>query len=693
MPRGRRRKPFVIKLKKTTLYTFSTVGLFLLAGIIILSFSRQGPFLTKLFLILTHYFGWGVLFLPFLLMIAGLMLLRLPWRLAHPNVLVGGLLLMFSSTALGRTGWIGFEVWQNLAFLITNIGAFLVLLGFVFIGLVVTFNTSLEEILLFLGKIFSGLRKLTTHSQLNVKKIPFQINNQSKGMGKGNLKISSGSFPTPVLTGQETGKSPLKNLSAEGQVWEYPPLSLLTDNISGKADRGDIKKNAESIEKTLESFGISASVAEVNPGPAVTQYALNIALGTKLSKVTALSNNLAMALAAPTGQIRIEAPIPGRSLVGVEVPNHSLEIVGLKRMLSSEQMKRSKSKLSVALGLNVAGEPIIVDIGRMPHVLIAGATNSGKSVCIHSFITTLLFRASPSEVKLILIDPKRVELPIYNGVPHLMAPVIVEANKVLSALEWAIHEMDDRYKKFAEVGVRNIETYNELAGFTAMSYLVIVIDELATIISISPADVEDRICRIAQMARATGIHLIVSTQRPSVDVITGLIKANIPCRIAFNVSSQIDSRVILDTPGAEKLLGQGDMLFVPPDQAKPARIQGTFVSEGEIRKLIEFLKKSGVAPHYTEEVTQTPIRGQGLKLEDGGEQDELLDDAIQIVCNADRASASLLQRKLKVGYARAARILDQMEGKGIVGPSEGAKAREVFDQAVQSYLASKNIQG
>jgi len=694
MPRGRRRKPFAIKLKQSTIYTFSTVILFILAGIIILSFSRQGPFLTKLFLIFTHYFGWGALFLPFLLMVAGLMLSRLPWRLAHPNVLVGGLLLMFSSTALGRSGQIGLEVWQNLAFLITNVGAFLVLLGFVFIALVVTFNTSLEEMFLFLGKIFSGLRKVTTGSQLNTKRIPYQIKDQ-RGAERGNLRIPTEPLrQTPVLSEQEAGKNPIKSLSAEGQVWEYPPLSLLADNISGKADRGDIKKNAESIEKTLESFGISASVAEVNPGPAVTQYALNIALGTKLSKVTALATDLALALAAPTGQIRIEAPIPGRSLVGVEVPNRSLEIVGLKKMLSSEQMRKNKSKLSVALGLNVAGDPIIADIGKMPHALIAGSTGSGKSVCIHSFITTLLFRASPSEVKLILIDPKRVELTQYNGIPHLMSPVIVEADKVLSALNWSIQEMDDRYKKFAEVGVRNIESYNELAGFTAMSYLVIVIDELADIIMFAPADVEDKICRIAQMARATGIHLIVSTQRPSVDVITGLIKANIPCRIAFNVSSQIDSRVILDSPGAEKLLGRGDMLFTPPDQNKPSRIQGTFVSDGEIRKLIEFLKKSGIPPAYADEVTKMPVKGQTVGFQGGDdEHDELFDDAVQIVCSAERASASLLQRKLKVGYARAARILDEMEKVGIVGPSEGAKAREVFNQNAQNYLASRAPQG
>jgi len=686
MPRGRRRKPFKLKLKPTTLYTFSTVGLFILAGVVILSFSRQGPFLTKLYLILAHYFGWGVIFLPFLLMAAGLMLSRLRWRLAHPNVLVGGLLLMFSVIALSRSGLIGFEMWQNLSFLITSVGAFLFLLGFAFIGLVVFFNTSLEEMLLFLGKIFSLLRKVTTRSQLSSKRLPFQIK-EERISERPPLKIP-GESGRPAMVDLESGKSPLKSLSAEGQVWEYPSLSLLAEGISGKADRGDIKGNAEKIEKTLESFGISARVSEVNLGPAVTQYALEIALGTKLSKVTALANDLALALAAPTGQIRIEAPIPGRSLVGVEVPNRSLEIVSLKRMLTSEQMKRNKSKLAVALGLNVSGEPVIADIGRMPHVLIAGATGSGKSVCIHSFITTFLFRASPAEVRLILIDPKRVELTQYNGIPHLMTPVIVEADKVLSALEWSIQTMDERYKKFSEVGVRNIEAYNELAGFTAMPYLVIIIDELADIIMFAPADVEDKICRIAQMARATGIHLIVSTQRPSVDVITGLIKANISCRIAFNVSSQVDSRVILDTPGAEKLLGRGDMLFVPPDQAKPSRIQGTFVSDAEIRKLIDFLKKFEAPPDYSEEVTKIPVRTQAARFEgEREEKDELFDDAVRIVCNFERASASLLQRKLKVGYARAARILDQMERAGIVGPSEGSKAREVFNQNAQNYLA------
>jgi len=667
---GRRRKPFRLKLKKTTLYTFSSVAFFMLASIVILSFSRQGKFLAKLYYLLTYYFGWGILILPFLLIVAGLMLARLQWRISRPNVFMGALLMFISLIGLTRTGLIGFETWQSLSFLISGLGAFLVLLGFVFIGFVVTFNTSLEEILLFLAKIVGVFRKFPARPKFPKGEIPTKLKE----------------FPKPQ---PELGVELVSNLPTEGQVWEYPSLSLLADTVSGKADRGDIKKNAEVIEKTLESFGVAARVAEVNFGPAVTQYALEIALGTKLSKITALSNDLALALAAPTGQIRIEAPIPGRSLVGVEVPNHTPEFVTLKQMLTSEKMKKAKSKLTVALGLDVSGEPVVADIGRMPHVLIAGSTGSGKSVCINSFITTILYRATPAEVKFILVDPKRVELTQYNGIPHLLTPVIIEPDKVLSALRWAISEMDRRYKLFAEVGARNIDGYNELSGFAALPYILIIVDELADIIFYSPAEVEDAICRIAQMARATGIHLIVSTQRPSVDVITGLIKANISCRIAFNVSSQVDSRVIIDMPGAEKLLGRGDMLYIPPDQAKPTRIQGTLVSEPEIQRIIGFLQKTGVAPQYTEEVTQMPT---GMRLGAPGEpeeKDELLDDAVRVVRQYDRASASLLQRRLKVGYARAARIIDQLERLGIVGPAEGAKPREVNLKATEEYLTKQ----
>jgi S-DNA-T family DNA segregation ATPase FtsK/SpoIIIE len=462
----------------------------------------------------------------------------------------------------------------------------------------------------------------------------------------------------------------------------------LDDTEAGKADRGDIKGNAAIIEKTLESFGITARVVEVNLGPAVTQYALEVALGTKLSKITALERDLALALAAPTGTIRIEAPIPGRSLVGIELPNKSPEFVPLKKMLQSPEMRDKDSKLAVALGLDVSGKPIVADIGRMPHVLIAGQTGSGKSVCMNAFLSTFLFRAAPAEVKMILVDPKRVELTHYNGIPHLLTPVIVEPEKVVSALKWIQTEMDRRYKLFAQAGARNIDLYNEMSGFQALPYIVLIIDELADIMLFSPVEVEDAITRIAQMSRATGIHMILATQRPSVDVITGLIKANIPCRIAFAVASQVDSRVILDTQGAEKLLGRGDMLFLPPEQAKPIRIQGAFVSDKETNALVSFLKNQGVSPQYTEEVTSMTKASGGQYPGIAGETDPFFAEAVREICQYERASASLLQRRLKIGYARAARIIDQLESAGVVGRQEGSKAREVLVQNAEEFLAS-----
>ena len=352
-------------------------------------------------------------------------------------------------------------------------------------------------------------------------------------------------------------------------------------------------------------------------------------------------------------------------------------------------MRSNKSKLSVGLGLDVSGDPVVADISKMPHVLIAGTTGSGKSVLMNTIIATLLFRASPQEVKLILVDPKRVELTEYNDIPHLLTPVIVEPEKILSAIKWATSEMDRRYKLFHDAQVRNISAYNELSGFQALPYIVIVIDELQNLMEFAPVEVEDTIVRLSAMARATGIHLVIATQRPSVDVITGLIKANIPCRIAFNVSSMIDSRVIIDLPGAEKLLGKGAMLYVPPDASKPMRIQGVFVSDTEIRNLIGFLKRSGIAPEYTEEVIQMPIgkmkAGGGL-----GDDDELFEEAVRTICQYDRASASLLQRRLRIGYARAARLLDSLEAAGVVGQGEGSKPRDVLVKNPDDYFQARS---
>jgi S-DNA-T family DNA segregation ATPase FtsK/SpoIIIE len=513
------------------------------------------------------------------------------------------------------------------------------------------------------------------------------------------MKVSGGNFntntPKPGATAPvATSKEPLEqklvsNIPGDETVWKYPTMDILGGLDGGKAERGDIKGNAATIEKTLESFGITANVVEVNLGPAVTQYAIEVALGTKLSKITSLERDLALALSAPTGTIRIEAPIPGRNLVGIELPNRSAEFVPLRKIMESAEMQGAKSKLMVSLGLDVSGKPIVADIGKMPHILIAGQTGSGKSVCINAFLTSLLFRAAPTEVKFILVDPKRVELTPYNGLPHLLSPVIVEPEKVISALRWLMAEMDRRYKLFAQAGARNIETYNEMSGFQALPFIVLFIDELADIMLFSPVEVEDSITRIAQMSRATGIHMVLATQRPSVDVITGLIKANVPSRIAFAVASQIDSRVILDTQGAEKLLGKGDMLYLPPEQAKPIRIQGAFIGDKEVTALTSFLKNQGVNTQYTEEVTSMAKAGTVSVPGVTGDVDDLFKEAVKVVCQYDRASASLLQRRLSIGYARAARIVDQLEGAGVIEATEGgSKAREVLVQNADEFLAS-----
>jgi len=485
--------------------------------------------------------------------------------------------------------------------------------------------------------------------------------------------------PTVLSSGQNLIN--IKPYSKKSQTaWTYPPLSLLSDVPQGEADRGDVKKNSDIIEKTLDSFGIRARVSEVNMGPTVTQYALEIVRGTKLSKITSLSNDLALALAATTGQVRIEAPIPGRSMVGIEIPNKRSEIVSLKRLLTSPAMSNNSETLLVPLGLDVSGTAQAANITKMPHVLIAGTTGSGKSVILNSWICSFLFRTKPEDLRLILVDPKRVELSVYNGIPHLLTEVIVEPEKIISALKWTVGEMENRYKQFAKVGARSLESYNKTGGVEKIPYIIFIIDELADLMIFAPGDAEELITRIAQMARATGIHLILATQRPSVDVITGLMKANIPARIAFNVASMIDSRVVLDMPGAEKLLGKGDMLYLPPDQAKPRRIQGPFISEKEVPEIVGFLRQRIPVVHYTEEVIS-----QDVALKTGGrvgssmsERDPLFNQAVDIIIQFGKASASLLQRRLSIGYARAAKILDQLEGDGYVGPATGSKPRDVI---------------
>ena len=689
------KRGFRLKLKRESVFSISQIAFFAIAGLILISFSRQGAVLLKFNEILLRYFSWSAIFLPFIFLAFAFLLSKVKFVLGQPNVIVGSLLFFISIMGLGRAGAIGIIVWDSIAALVTGVGAAIIFAGVGAVGLIVLFNTSIDA-------VYKLIKEAFRQVNIYIRGSGGQLKIGGKSLSGGPLKVSGGGiFRSPVssktavaanaskVPGETLEQKLVSNIPGEEKVWKYPSLEILSEVENIKADRGDIKGNAAIIEKTLESFGITARVVEVNLGPAVTQYALEVALGTKLSKITSLERDLALALSAPTGTIRIEAPIPGRNLVGIELPNRSAELVSLRKMMESEEMSGAKSKLVVSLGLDVSGKPIIADIARMPHILIAGQTGSGKSVCINAFLGSLLFRASPTEVKLILVDPKRVELTHYNGIPHLLSPVIVDPDKVLSALRWIMAEMDRRYKLFSQAGARNIDSYNEAAGFQALPYIILFIDELADIMLFSPVEVEDAITRIAQMSRATGIHMVLATQRPSVDVITGLIKANIPSRIAFAVASQVDSRVILDTQGAEKLLGKGDMLYLPPEQAKPIRIQGAFVNDREIATLVAFLKNQGVTPQYTDEVTTMTKAGVVSVPGIDGDVDDLFKEAVKCVCQYERASASLLQRRLSIGYARAARILDQLEAAGVVSPSDGSsKAREVLVQNAEEFLAS-----
>ncbi len=472
-------------------------------------------------------------------------------------------------------------------------------------------------------------------------------------------------------------------LEAVERTWEMPTLNLLADAPESTAAQLDLTAKGQRIRETLAHFGIGVKVSRIQEGPVVTQYALDVDPGVKLSRIEGLADNLALALAARS--IRIEAPIPGQPYVGIEIPNAAFDLVTLKEVLGSRQYAEAagRSKLAFALGQDVAGQPYSADLAKMPHLLIAGATGSGKSVCVNALIDSLLMNATPAEVKLILIDPKRVELALYKGIPHLLTEVIVEPDKAVNALKWTVGTMESRYAEFAARGVRNIAGYNEAlrAGQPRMPYIVIIIDELADLMMISAYEVEATITRIAQLARATGIHLVVATQRPSVQVVTGLIKANIPSRIAFAMTSGIDSRTILDTTGAEDLLGRGDMLYQPIDAPRAVRLQGVLVTDAEIEAVAGHWRGQG-GPQYRPEITAPRRDGQGggRPGEDNSDDDAdaLLTQAVDIVRRSDKASASLLQRRLRIGYARAARILDQMEDRGIVGAADGSRFREVL---------------
>ncbi len=478
----------------------------------------------------------------------------------------------------------------------------------------------------------------------------------------------------PVIAGQHADE-PMK----AKKVWRKVALPLdLLNNKTTKPTSGDIGRNQHVIQKTLENFGIPCEMGEVSIGPTVTQFTLKPHDGVKLSRITGLNNDLALSLAAHP--IRIEAPIPGKSLVGIEVPNQAVAIVNLREILESNEFRSSRANLRIALGKDVAGKPWLADLAKMPHMLVAGSTGSGKTVCLNSIIVSLLYTYGPDELRFIMVDPKRVELTSYNNIPHLLVPAITDVAKTLNALKWAIGEMDRRFTKLAQYGRRDIGSYNESAE-EKMPYLVIVIDELADLmVSSASNEVETCIIRLAQMARAVGIHLILATQRPSVDVITGLIKANFNARIAFAVASGTDSRTILDSLGAEKLVGRGDMLFTSAELSKPKRLQGTYISDLEIKKVVDFIKSNFDAPEYQHEIVDrlgTTSNGVTFN-DDGGNDEPLLNDAQDLIVRSGKASASFLQRRMQIGYARAARILDLLEEKGVIGPGNGAKPREIL---------------
>ena len=473
----------------------------------------------------------------------------------------------------------------------------------------------------------------------------------------------------------------------EDENYEYPPIEILSkpDKKTLKGGAKALTETATKLQKTLYSFGVSAKVENVSVGPAITRYELKPAEGVRVSKIANLADDIALNLAAET--IRIEAPIPGKQAVGIEVPNKEKEAVHLREVLESEAFQDNKSKLTVALGKDVAGNVQLADIAKMPHVLIAGSTGSGKSVCINTIITSIIYNSKPSEVKMVMVDPKVVELSVYNGIPHLLIPVVTDPKKAAGALAWAVQEMDNRYNLFATKGVRDLKGYNKAIekeeGIGQLPQIVIIVDELADLMMVAAKDVEEAICRLAQKARAAGMHLVIATQRPSVDVITGLIKANVPSRIAFAVSSQVDSRTILDSVGAEKLLGKGDMLFFPTGAPKPARVQGAFVSDEEVEKIVDFVKQNGTAT-YSEDILESIENGNKTEKQLAQEQaeddetDPFLMEAIETVVETGQASTSFIQRRFKVGYARAGRIIDQMEERGVISGYQGSKPREVL---------------
>jgi S-DNA-T family DNA segregation ATPase FtsK/SpoIIIE len=636
--------------------------------VILLNFKLPNPY--------HKFFGIGFLFIIFLAFVhLRLLLLDNPYLLAKDGK--GG-------------GLLGYYFANSIYLYFGTRGAYLVLISLSLISTL--FITEVSYFYIFSNLIKSI--KIISHNFYNLLKNigvkiyksskykevtdyqEYKINKVSKKILKEKQKENELKLKEGIIINEDYPESKISK-------YQIPPLSLLSDPYSEeKIDtKLNIEENIKILESTFSNFGIDAKVVGVIQGPTVTRYEIHPAPGVKISKITILSNDIALAFAVAS--VRIEAPIPGKNAVGIEVPNRKRINVYLKEILQSNEFKNSKFKLPIALGIDIGGKPIIADLIELPHLLIAGATGSGKSVCINNIILSIIYNLSPEKVKFIMIDPKRVELNIFNGIPHLLIPIITDTNQAIKVLNWVISEMEKRFKIFAEAGVRNLEGYNEYVrnlknDTNALPYIIIIIDELADLMLSSPVKAEEALCRLAQMTRATGIHLIIATQRPSVDIITGSIKINFPSRIAFAVSTQVDSRTILDVNGAEKLLGNGDMLFSPVGVSKPIRAQGAFVTEKEIKNIVSYLREHGQSPEYEQEVLEFK-NNKNLFIEtEEEEEDELFNEAISIIINNKQASISILQRKLRIGYTRAARLIDLMEKRGIVGPYDGRNPRKIL---------------
>lgn len=661
-------------------------------------FHQGGPVGDFIFSIFSLLFGIGYYLLPIVFFVFSFYFFAPTTNRFFGVTILTSLLFVFA--ALGfihivspdRGGLVGVII-GSLETPFGKPASLLITLTVFLISLLMTLNRPLSFLNVF---SFFQSKERRDSSRLTIKMpmdAPHQIAKPQKDLGEGKVVEEDRKDFKPAkaeeLSIRAYGDGKKISLEPVREIKDYvpPPLSLLSSAVE-KPTIGDLRANANVIKRTLESFGISVEMDEINVGPTVTRYTLKPAEGVKLSRITALSQDLALALAAHP--IRIEAPIPGKSLVGIEVPNKAAAIVRLGNLLQYEEFQKA-STLAFALGRNVSGDPVFADITKMPHLLIAGATGSGKSITLHAVIISLLYKNSPQTLQFVLVDPKRVELSIYNGIPHLVAPVITANKRAINALRWAVHTMDERYETLLAAGVRDIRSYNKNHKDTPLPYVVIVIDELADLMTTYGRDVEGLIIRLAQMARATGIHLIVSTQRPSVEVITGLIKANITNRIALQVASQIDSRTILDTAGAEKLLGHGDLLFTSTEASKLQRVQGAYISEDELKKVIDFIREKNQSLKNEEQNfdshSESGIEGASDSrgevdfdkfAGEGDSDEELYEQVVQAVREAGKASTSLLQRRFKLGYARAARLMDVLEDRGVVGPSKGAKPREVY---------------